>query len=410
MDDLLAVPDDVLSVVFTRLISIDPEAVVVISTVSRRFLQITLNDHENLWRVATQSCDCKGNIPQNTSARHWYLHHCRYVRLWKQNYSITTLKGHQAGIITVHVPQPRKFYSFNSGPQTFDERTIVSVSTTPENSIKVWNQHPNGDWNLRSTAQLSHLFKNWAAVSFSNSFPICAVAQEKSVIIYDLMTSAPAGVFTDALSTVTCVQMVDNLVVFGGYDKVVRVHNATNFLTIRTFTEHKGTIWSVCLDINLGIVLSGDEGGIVYVHDLWNGNLKFTLEGHTDSTISIHIMKNHPIIVTTSYDHSVRLWDIQSGALLHTLNGHTDIVLAASSFANMIVSGGRDGVIRIWDCQTGNCVSTLEASTRDIKSIKMCSDKIIVGSYDCQVRVYQLHSTNIQTVEEERQKTSCSVM
>eukprot|EP00301_Raphidiophrys_heterophryoidea_P006705 c1267_g1_i1.p1 GENE.c1267_g1_i1~~c1267_g1_i1.p1 ORF type:complete len:492 (+),score=109.64 c1267_g1_i1:105-1478(+) len=374
--DIQSVPDELCILVMEMLAKTDTSSFMAVASSCRRFRALSVCDDERLFEIACSSCG-QWTPEQRATSGHkkWFLCHARHVKVWKDPVSHTLLHGHRAGVISVHVPEPRRFFSFEKGPQTFDEDVIVSASSSPENHIHVWKR-TNNRWDVSSSINLSFLFKSWGSVSFAADNSAVAISQEKAVVVYDLFEKAPRFTVTDATSTVTHLHSDGDVFATASYDCHVRVYNINTGQLLWSSERRDSVVWSVCVNSALGVVVSGYDNGCVMIDSFRISRLAgepiesrtfgkdANGEVHTDTAISMHILstdKESPIttVASGSYDCSIRLWNIQTGAQMKVLQKHSTPIMCLSSFHALLASAGRDEHIFLWDTHTGECINQL---------------------------------------------------
>eukprot|EP00300_Choanocystis_sp_HF-7_P005988 c14410_g1_i1.p1 GENE.c14410_g1_i1~~c14410_g1_i1.p1 ORF type:complete len:403 (+),score=61.07 c14410_g1_i1:149-1357(+) len=393
----------------------DPEALVALSQVSRRLRAIIDGPiGEQAWRLLVPTRQ------PNTPLREQYVGHWRYVNLCRNSVPrvSSTNVGH-GGVVALHAPTPRRFFSFEHGVQEFDHRLFVAVTGAPHCQVQCLKELTPANWSIVKRVPLttSDTARNrWQAAAFDPNGTLLVVAEGTSVIVFDFIDGERFR-FSHATSAIPCVHVcsLGRITVAGGYDHHVRAYSLTTGALLTDF-EVADTVWSVWADSQSGMIVAGDARGGVTVKRLGTQNDSdlLHLTGHTDMVLSVCATDDGATIVSGSRDTTLKVWDSHSGQLRHTLTGHGALVLAVSTFSNALAaSGSRDGTLLIWDIVNGTLVKTVDiGSVVDVKTVKLSSRGVAAGLMDGSLVVVpwteEQENQNNQEVPE--QHTRCAVM
>ena len=105
-------------------------------------------------------------------------------------------------------------------------------------------------------------------------------------------------------SNVLCLTLHENNLIFGSYDKTIRIWNTETYEEIATLRGHTGGV--NCLTLHENKLYSG------------------------------------------SYDSTIRVWNTETYEEIATLRGHTGCVNCLTLHENKLYSGSGDKIIRIW--------------------------------------------------------------
>jgi F-box and WD-40 domain protein MET30 len=221
-----------------------------------------------------------------------------------------------------------------------------------------------------------------------------------------------AKVLTGHTNGVMCLQMDDQYLITGSYDRTARIWDIETGQLIRTLTGHTSGIRALQFDKKVLITASMDS--TLRVWDYRTGQCLTTLTGHTDSVICLHLDKRR--LASGSADHTIRVWDFQTTTGF-TLTGHCDWVNSVKFYKTYLVSCSDDTTIRIWDLPTKTCVRTLFGHVQPVQCIQLvprssrmnfthpvrseddCHPVIVSGSLDNTIRIWDIQTgTCIRTL------------
>lgn len=93
-----------------------------------------------------------------------------------------------------------------------------------------------------------------------------------------------------------------------------------------------------------------------------------TFSGHKGFVFSVQQHAHTGLFVSGAFDNSVRLWDARQQGACWTIDAHADAVVAvdvdnsAGGAGRECVSGSLDGTVRSWDLASARCRSTLHCA------------------------------------------------
>jgi WD40 repeat protein len=270
---------------------------------------------------------------------------------------------------------------------------------------------------LRKARSLSEGDARWAVESWSIAIRALARAESKSApSIAEVSTqfnpsnpspqSGIIGRFPKAVRSLA-VSPVDNAIVFGGDDCLIRHWNpSSGAMTI--LSECDGPVLSVAFSPN-GVLVASATAGRVWIVDLQSREVMPL--GHVGKqSPSLAFSPGGKSLASTSAAApcEIHVRNLQTGGtrvLKGAWKGPTSI--SFSPDGRTIAAAGADmsnAVIRLWDVETGTA-RILGRSTRQITSVNFCPDgkHLVSGSWDETVRVW-----NIQTGEARILGENCS--
>ena len=142
---------------------------------------------------------------------------------------------------------------------------------------------------------------------------------------------------------------------------LVHMWDTTTGARLLTFFGHTGGVYSVAFSPDESNIVSGSADTTVRVWDASTGQLLETFSGHAGPVRSVSFSPNGSQIASGSEDDTIRLWDVATGKpLIHTL-AHTSTVDFVKFFAGgtQLLSGSLDGTIRLWETTKGTLLQTI---------------------------------------------------
>jgi WD40 repeat protein len=174
------------------------------------------------------------------------------------------------------------------------------------------------------------------------------------------------------------------------------VNFACATLKASVFLDTFGSILSVALHSQSGVLAAGTSMGEVRLWYAAGGLSLHTLRGHTDWVTSVAFSPDGKTVASGSEDQTVRLWEVSSGQCVLILHGHSHWVrsVAFSADGRTLVSGSVDRAVRLWSVSDGRCLGTLRGHTNAVTSVACSPDgrTIASGSQDQTIRLWEMGS------------------
>ncbi|GAB1541617.1 hypothetical protein NUACC21_42880 [Scytonema sp. NUACC21] len=208
---------------------------------------------------------------------------------------LTTLKGHQAGVMDVAVTPDRK----------------RAISVALDGTIKIWN--------LEGIEETASLPKHQDKVT--------------KVVI------TPDG--KRAIST--------------SRDRTAIVWNLENFQPLLTLQGHTHWVTDIAVMANSRHAISASWDGTLKFWDLATGELVSTLIDISEHINALAVTPNGQYAVLVVNDKPLRVWDLNQKAERFILQGHTGDVNAISLTPDgqRVISASDDRTLRVWDLKNG---------------------------------------------------------
>jgi WD40 repeat protein len=190
----------------------------------------------------------------------------------------------------------------------------------------------------------------------------------------------------------------------GGFDKTVKLWDATSHQLLRTLSGHTEQISALAFSPNGKILASSSLDTTV---KLWPDPLEApsngssagerTLSGHSEPVRSLAFSKDGKILATCSDDKTVKLWNVDTGKPLATL-AHQDLVtwVDFSPDNKLLASSSEDKNIYLWDVTTGRLLKTLKGHADKVWAVAFSPDRqtLVSSSDDGRVRLWAIPSGN----------------
>ena len=146
-----------------------------------------------------------------------------------------------------------------------------------------------------------------------------------------------------------------------GRDETVGLWDVKTNELLRTFTGHKGDVFSVAFSQDGKTVASSSKESVRLWRTKGEEDLRSIIT-HT-AILDVAFSPDGKTLVSGNEDETVRLWDLKTGKPLTTLIGHEDKVsnVAFSPDGKTLASVG-DDTVRLWNVRTGEHLHILSKS------------------------------------------------
>jgi eukaryotic-like serine/threonine-protein kinase len=193
-----------------------------------------------------------------------------------------------------------------------------------------------------------------------------------------------------------------------GWDRVVRIWDATTLNELIPLTGHAGPVRCIAYSPNGSQLYSGGHDGRVRC---WNGTPLpelsrreplHTFAGHENAVYALALSADGRRLISAGEDYTVRAWDVATGESALTYRKHAYAIYALSmrGDGSAVASAGDDQIIRIWCPENGEDLAQLRGHTAPISSVAFHPDgvRLASGSQDGTVRLWDTR-TGVQIQE-----------
>ncbi|MDI6793489.1 MAG: pentapeptide repeat-containing protein, partial [bacterium] len=184
------------------------------------------------------------------------------------------------------------------------------------------------------------------------------------------------------------------LIASGSGDKTIKLWEIKTGRLLNTLQGHEDTVNSVAISQEAGLIASGSWDNTIKLWEIKTGRLLNTLQGHESSVNSVAISQEAGLIASGSDDKTVKVWEIKTGRLLNALQGHKSYVksVAISKGAGIIASGSEDNTIKLWEIKTGRLLNTLQGHKNSVSSVAISKEAGIIasGSWDNTIKLWEI--------------------
>lgn len=183
----------------------------------------------------------------------------------------------------------------------------------------------------------------------------------------------------------------------GGFDRVIRAWNVATGEEIRSFTGHISGISDLIFAPDGQTFISAAEN-TARVWSLSTGELLRTLTVPGSSIMRVLLAPNTNLLVTAdgSLENNVRVWDLSTGETLRSFG--TFVQTLAFTAGGHLVTGGGDLAIQVWDIGTGQLIRPLEGATQIVVGFvtSTTNSQVTAGCHNGHVITWNASTGEIQ--------------
>jgi WD40 repeat protein len=260
-------------------------------------------------------------------------------------------------------------------------------------------------WDAGSGRQLMvlHVPGSVSAAAFSADGRTILTSSENGAALWDATSGRRLGIVAQATDVEAAAINPDRTkVVTAGYDRRVRIWDASSGKQLLVLGPAKGAIRTVAFSPHGTKVLAASEDGTATIWDTSSGGRLLRLHVPAEAIDAAAFSPNAARLATAGTGGTVRIWDAASGKQLTVLNGHTGAVYDAA-FSNdgaKLVTASEDGTARVWDLATGRQLNVLSSDMGTVRGAAFSPDgsKVVTASEDGTVRIWDATPRELRVV------------
>jgi dipeptidyl aminopeptidase/acylaminoacyl peptidase len=187
-----------------------------------------------------------------------------------------------------------------------------------------------------------------------------------------------------------------------GYDRTVRIWDATTGTLQQTLTDHSDSVYAVAFSPDGNLLASAGADRTVKVWDVITGKRLYSLSDSTDWLYAVAWHPNGKQIAAGGVDKSVRIWEVSAtdGRLLKSQFAHEGPVVRLSYAADgkALYSIGEDRTLKAWDAATLAEKKTFARQPETVLALAVRPDgkQIALGRYDGVVQLLDPATGKVQ--------------
>jgi WD40 repeat protein len=191
------------------------------------------------------------------------------------------------------------------------------------------------------------------------------------------------------------------LIASGGWDKSIKIWDATSGSERMDLTGHEGAVWCVAFSPDGQRLASASADKTVKVWDVQSGRELRTLRGHGREVCHVTFSPDGKRIASADYGPAIRIWDAATGAQVANIQRQPMWVMgmAFSPDGRHIASCNKDAV-SVWDATSGVEIMTIASAHKLFVSCVAYSPdgkNIVSCGWDSGIKVWDA-STGKQTM------------
>jgi len=226
------------------------------------------------------------------------------------------------------------------------------------------------------------------ALATSPWAPLCAVAGQKQVLLYDTRSLELVGVlpYPEGLAHTLGFSRNGSLLLAGGgrgaaNGKVV-VWDVKSGKRVIEVGEEFDTVLGADISSDHKLIALGSSGKALRVYSTGTGELLWEVpKKHTNWIYCTAFSPDGVLVASSDRNGGLFVWEAETGRIYQDLRGHGGAVTGLSwrSDSNILASCGQDGTIRLWEMENGRQVKSWGAHGGGSFMVEFCHDGNLVS-------------------------------
>jgi RNA polymerase sigma factor (sigma-70 family) len=257
---------------------------------------------------------------------------------------------------------------------------------------------------VRASARLGTLrFRHGGPVcslAFAPKDPILASAgYDRLVRLWDATTGREIRRFAGHAQFVSAIAFSPDgrTLASSSVDNTVRVWEVASGRELHRLRANQGWMVSIAFSPD-GKLLASGGGKTVRVWEVATGRPTLRLQGHQDMVLSVAFAPDGKTLASGGQDQAIRLWDTAAGKELRQFRGHQGLVSSVAFSPNgaVLASAGADRSIRLWEAATGKAIRQLRGHNDRVYHVAFSRDGRLLASasYDQTVCLWDAATGN----------------
>jgi len=227
------------------------------------------------------------------------------------------------------------------------------------------------------------------ALASSPWAPLCAVAGQTQILLYDTRSLALVGVlpYPEGIAHTLVFSRNGSLLLAGGgraaASGTVIVWDVKSGRRVMEIGEELDTVLGADISSDHTMIALGSSGKALRVYSTVSGELLWEVpKKHTNWIYCTAISPDGVLVASGDRNGGLFVWEAETGRLYQELRGHGGAVTGLSwrSDSNILASCGVDGTIRLWEMENGSQVKSWGAHGGGSFMVEFCNDGNLVST------------------------------
>ena len=227
------------------------------------------------------------------------------------------------------------------------------------------------------------------ALASSPWAPLCAVAGQTQILLYDTRSLALVGVlpYPEGIAHTLVFSRNGSLLLAGGgrgaASGTVIVWDVKSGKRVMEIGEELDTVLGADISSDHTMIALGSSGKALRVYSTVSGELLWEVpKKHTNWIYCTAFSPDGVLVASSDRNGGLFVWEAETGRLYQELRGHGGAVTGLSwrSDSNILASCGNDGTIRLWEMENGSQVKSWGAHGGGSFMVEFCNDGNLVST------------------------------